>query len=406
MKLDEDDLEHIVDTYSDDEGDEDLADEARAKAAQLEEKARHKEMMRRMKEGYDGRRGGVSGARGKADWNELVSAGGREEARKLGLLNSDEENSDDENEPEKSDDEDEVELLDRMLKERHGMTERQRLLAMELAESSDSESDDDDDAGSGSDEDEKEEREQELLAKRIAKRAKMQRILAEYTDSQQQSQLGIDDDEDIKADLSLIKGPAAGNRWASNAGSRGGFVGMFGEDSNLGSNLGSRIGTSSSDAPYDSNGPSLFKRLSQKRPLADASSKANSADIPGASELALSRAVSQSRKAAKKFKPSSFLSRVNSDDGSSRQGRSAASAAGSTTLVNGHVLFDTNSKSAFGAGSNIGGGASRQGLPPPSDKVGSSSRPINTVTPGVPQAVKRQGSSSLWSKIKSTSSFS
>ena len=187
---------------------------------------------------------------------------------------------------------------------------------------------------------------------------------------------------------------------------------MFGEDSNLGSNLGSGTGApSSSDAPYDSNGPSLFKRLSQKRPLADASSKANSAaGALDASELALSRAVSQSRKAAKKFKPSSFLSRVNSDDGSSRQGKSAASAAGSTTLVNGHVLFDTNSKSAFGMGSSMGGGggggASRQGLPPPAEKSGSSSRPTNTVTPGAPQAVKRQGSSSLWSKIKATSSFS
>ncbi|GMI01673.1 hypothetical protein TrLO_g11115 [Triparma laevis f. longispina] len=180
-----DDLEHIVDTHSDDEGDEEEGAKNRAEAAAKEEKKRHKEMMRRMKEGYDGRRGGGSGARGKVDWNSLVAAGGKKQAKKLGLLNSDEENSSDE-ESEEEDEEDEMALLDKMLKERHGMTKRDHQLAAELASDSEEESE-----SEGEDEGvlEKEEKEQERLAKRIAKRAKMQRLLAEYGDSQSQSML-------------------------------------------------------------------------------------------------------------------------------------------------------------------------------------------------------------------------
>ena len=128
---------------------------------------------------------GGSGARGKVDWNSLVAAGGKKQAKKLGLLNSDEENSSDE-ESEEEDEEDEMALLDKMLKERHGMTKRDHQLAAELASDSEEESE-----SEGEDEGvlEKEEKEQERLAKRIAKRAKMQRLLAEYGDSQSQSML-------------------------------------------------------------------------------------------------------------------------------------------------------------------------------------------------------------------------
>lgn len=57
------------------------------------------EVMRRVKEGYDGRRGGLNyGARGRLRLDQLVGADkkSRREAKRLGLLNSDEEASEDE----------------------------------------------------------------------------------------------------------------------------------------------------------------------------------------------------------------------------------------------------------------------------------------------------------------------
>lgn len=126
-EADEDDLEHVVDDLSDGEGDEEAGEQARKKLEAREEKERHKEIMRRMREGYDGRRGGIAsgaGARGIHRFDQLVAADNREDAKRLGLLNEDEMDSDDENEngeaKETKDaaDEDEAVLLDKMLKER------------------------------------------------------------------------------------------------------------------------------------------------------------------------------------------------------------------------------------------------------------------------------------------------
>ena len=100
--VDEDDLDHVVDDLSDGEGDEEAGDVARKRLEQAEEKERHKEIMRRMREGYDGRRGGIAsgvgGARGMHRFDQLVAADNRNDAKRLGLLNDDELNSDDENE--------------------------------------------------------------------------------------------------------------------------------------------------------------------------------------------------------------------------------------------------------------------------------------------------------------------
>ena len=125
-QLDDEDLKHVVDDVSDGEGDEDAGRVARKRLEQQEEKARHKEILRRMREGYDGRRGGIAGggagARGMHRFDQLVAADNREDAKRLGLLNDDELDSEDEDGKAKRDDideeDDEAALLDKMLKDR------------------------------------------------------------------------------------------------------------------------------------------------------------------------------------------------------------------------------------------------------------------------------------------------
>jgi hypothetical protein len=124
-KLTEEDLKHVVDDVSDDEGDEEAGEAARKELEQKEEKERHKEIIRRMREGYDGRRGGIAGggagARGMHRFDQLVAADNREDAKRLGLLNDDELDSDDEGNGDGKggdEEEDEAALLDKMLKDR------------------------------------------------------------------------------------------------------------------------------------------------------------------------------------------------------------------------------------------------------------------------------------------------
>jgi hypothetical protein len=78
-----------------------------------------------MRDGYDGRRGGITGsgfgARGIHRFDQLVAADNREDAKMLGLLNDDELDSEDEKTGDKdgrNEDDDEVALLDKVLKDR------------------------------------------------------------------------------------------------------------------------------------------------------------------------------------------------------------------------------------------------------------------------------------------------
>jgi len=124
FRANEDDLDHVVDELSDGEGDEEAGEIGRKEIMAKEEKERHKEIMRRMRDGYDGRRGGVGGgsARGIYRFDQITAAGNRRDAKRLGLLNDDEIDSDEENElqdeKENNNDEDEHALLDQMLKDR------------------------------------------------------------------------------------------------------------------------------------------------------------------------------------------------------------------------------------------------------------------------------------------------
>jgi len=231
VDVDEDDLEHVVDDVSDNEGDEEAGEAARKKFEAREEKERHKEIIRRMREGYDGRRGGIAsgvgGARGTLRFDQLVAADNRDDAKRLGLLNDDELNSDDEDEEggegkkdkkDAADDEDdEAALLDKMLKER--FLHRQDDEFLEENFSDDDEEEEVDDKNDNVDGEDDEEKEQDRLAKRFAKRARMNRILEAYEgdDEFTRSRL-IDEDETTQHDLKIIKNTLTRKRSISGLG--------------------------------------------------------------------------------------------------------------------------------------------------------------------------------------------
>lgn len=184
-KITKDDLENIVDTFSDDEGDEEEALRNRIETEAAEDKSRHKEMMKLMKEGYTGARGSSgAAARGSRGWDALVAAEGTKDAKRLGLLNSDEENSDEEEASSSEEEEDEVALLDRILKERHNMGKKN--IVEELVGSDLEDDGDDGDDGDEDDEDldaeemrEKDEQRKEQRDNDNAKKARlMRKILA------------------------------------------------------------------------------------------------------------------------------------------------------------------------------------------------------------------------------------
>ena len=83
------------------------------------------QVMRQVRDGYDGRRGASGSARGQLRMTQLVGAdkGSRPEAARLGILNSDEEMSDDDGKDKDDVDADDElgveEMLTRSLKERH-----------------------------------------------------------------------------------------------------------------------------------------------------------------------------------------------------------------------------------------------------------------------------------------------
>mmetsp|Transcript_23085 Transcript_23085/g.34080 ORF Transcript_23085/g.34080 Transcript_23085/m.34080 type:complete len:1330 (+) Transcript_23085:111-4100(+) len=213
-KLDDEDLKHVVDELSDDEGDEEEGDRARKELMKREEKEHHKEILRRMRDGYDGRRGGIAsggaGARGMHRFDQLVAADNRQDAKRLGLLNDDEIDSDNENESDsesKGKDTDEVEdetmLLDKILKDRF-----LHRSSVELEENFSDDEDDEDEEKEGhtNREQDKEQEEERLIAQRFAKRARMQRLIETHGEDKEFSQLRLlDEDDRMKKELTEMK---------------------------------------------------------------------------------------------------------------------------------------------------------------------------------------------------------
>jgi hypothetical protein len=208
MEIDEEDLEHVVDDLSDNEGDEEAGEAARKVMQAREEKEKHKEILRLMREGYDGRRGGIAGggARGVHRFDQLVAADNREDAKRLGLLNDDEvdSDSDDENKgDDKTDDEeeDEAAMLDKMLKDRF-LHRSSVQLEENFSNDEDEQEGDDVNKEEAPTEEDYEEKEQERLARQFSKRARMQRLMEEFGESEEfaQSRL-IDEDANIKLEL-------------------------------------------------------------------------------------------------------------------------------------------------------------------------------------------------------------
>ncbi|KAG7359207.1 hypothetical protein IV203_015796 [Nitzschia inconspicua] len=209
-ELDEEDLKHIVDEVSDNEGDEEAGMAARRRLEAQEEKRLHKEFMRRAREGHDGRRGGIaggSGARGLHGFDQLVAPDNREDAKRLGLLNDDELDSEDEKEkdgPKDDDEEDETALLDQDLRRRHLL---QSDVNVEEDEYSSSEEEEELQIGDDANEsDIEEEISQRRLNKLFKKRATMKDYERLYGKSEEFSQQRlIDEDESMKEELKKMR---------------------------------------------------------------------------------------------------------------------------------------------------------------------------------------------------------
>ncbi|CAM9125188.1 unnamed protein product, partial [Scytosiphon promiscuus] len=252
----EEDLEGIVDTFSDDEGDKAAQDSFINNEAAAGDRQALKDMVRRVREGFGDERGGGRGrggnARGNLRLDELTRAdkSTRGEARRLGLLNSDEEWSDDEkaeagkgagakDDLEELDEVQLGELLAREQRARHmGLSQT----AVEYLESSDSEGEGDNGAADGDakadgeEEEEADRREEARVQKLWVKRAKRRRVLAEVEQSaaggdSQGPEVLMQEDEDSQAILSLLQ---CTNSRLGFSGSTGGG-GVAGADGTAGS---------------------------------------------------------------------------------------------------------------------------------------------------------------------------
>lgn len=285
---------------------------ARAQLQQKEEKDRHKEILRRMREGYDGRRGGIAGggngARGMHRFDQLVAADNRDDAKRLGLLNDDELDSEDDknmNHPKTDDadeEEDETALLDKMLKDRflhrskvdleENFSEDEQIDANEISKETLAGSDDE------------EQRSQERLAKRFNKRARMQRIEEAYGHSQEFSQQRLlDQDISMQEELSQMR------------------CGLIRRSSSL-----SRHSSQSSDTKGSSD------ILSRKRDSCfEHSNSVKDGDRSAFQKGSLSIALRASKKQKRK---SSFLGGSNSVDG-------AEICCVCKTVQLGHIIFDS-----------------------------------------------------------------
>ena len=219
--IDKDDLEGVVDELSDDEGDEEAGEAARKKLQAKEEKERHKEVLRRMREGYDGRRGGIgsgAGVRGVHRFDQLVAADNREDAKRLGLLNDDELDSEDEEQDgdgsksekkdknDNDDEEDEAALVDKMLRDRFLHRSSVNLEENFSEDEEDQENVLDSSATAAKSQHEQEEQEQERAAKRFAKRARKQRLIEQFGEEEEFSQARlIDEDQSLRWELQNMK---------------------------------------------------------------------------------------------------------------------------------------------------------------------------------------------------------
>jgi hypothetical protein len=218
VQVDEDDLEDVVDDLSDGEGDEDAGEKARRALERQEEKRRHKEMLRRVREGHDGRRrggiaaGGLAGARGGVlRFDQLVAADNAEEAKALGLANDDELDDDEiegkkpaSNNADGEEEDEEAVLLDRLIKERHSKTRAEEEEEERFSEAEDEE--DVEEANEVAENTLQEDQEQEKLARRFTKRARMQRLIERYGHEEEFSQSRlIEEDATLKLELQQMK---------------------------------------------------------------------------------------------------------------------------------------------------------------------------------------------------------
>ncbi|DAZ96695.1 TPA: hypothetical protein N0F65_009162 [Lagenidium giganteum] len=207
LKLREDDLEGIVDELSDEEKEQqqDIEEYVRQEDEDAD-RAAVKEVMRHVKEGFGRNRRAFSAglqlgaeARGRFILNELVAADGKIEAARLGLLESDEELSDDdgtgkktkskskskeggENEVEEEEEEDEEAEMERVLRER--FLNQPKIYIT----SSESESDDEEataeDAGPDKEEVESDEERERQQMKLFSERARINRRMKRMKDLQ------------------------------------------------------------------------------------------------------------------------------------------------------------------------------------------------------------------------------
>ncbi|ETI49118.1 hypothetical protein L917_06646 [Phytophthora nicotianae] len=195
LTLREGDLDHIVDDLSDDErAEQQDLEEMFRREQEDQDRQQVKEVMRNVKEGFGRNRRAFSGlhsgsgARGRFNLDELVAADGSKfEAARLGLLESDEELSEDENgEKKKKEEEDEEAEMERMLRER--FLNQPKIYVTSSESGSDDEEEDEakKDHGPDGDEVESDEERERQQMKLFSERARINRRMQRMKDLQRQ----------------------------------------------------------------------------------------------------------------------------------------------------------------------------------------------------------------------------
>ncbi|CAM9875488.1 unnamed protein product [Discosporangium mesarthrocarpum] len=354
-------------------------------------------MVRRVREGFGDERGGRRGgtaARGNLRLDELTAAdrSSRKEARRLGLLNSDEEWSEDERENGQEDKGGEEELDEQTLGEMLAREQRARHMglsqtAQEYLDYSDSEGEEVGDGsgevgrgrgdgegagGGGGEEEEEERREEERIQRQWVKRTKRRRVLAEVEqagagDSQGPERL-LEEDDDSQAILSLLqctnsRGGASLLRSSSGVGYDGSSNG--GGSRSISSGLAGKRGVPQGCTGEFDNSGQAAKSLGAGKvayiPSRSRSSGSRGHDsgaaVRGFGEVerafSLPQLVTRSHQMQRK---GSFLSRVSSSSKISRSGSLAAS--GKATVSASKFIF-------VSAGAGEDTGATRSGFEQP-----------------------------------------